>query len=221
MAMNWQKIVLIGLICVGVIFIGRSCLNRQRIFASEPSTIIRNPDRFDKKRVLIKGQVITALNIGGTGFYLLQDDRGAAIPVVTYSDTPDVGALLAVEGVVRKALQIGAASLLGVEEISRTQTGFAEVKKPAKVWRIEEVRDQAMKLNGQPILVIGTVQEGADILGAGYYVLRDREENLTVITGMGAPRIGKTIQVFGVYNRLAQIQGQTMDCLIELDRKEP
>jgi len=221
MAMNWQRTVLITFVCLGVIFVGRSCVNRQRIFASEPSTIIRNPDKFGNKRVLIKGQVITALNIGGTGLYLLQDNKGVAIPVVTYNDTPDVGALVVVRGVVRKALQIGAASLLGVEEISRTQTGFAEVKKPAKVWRIGEVRDEAMRLNGQPILVIGKVQEGADILGAGYYVLRDGEENLTVITGMGAPRIGKMIQVFGVYNRLAQIKGQTMDCLIELDRKEP
>ncbi len=219
--MSWQRIVLVGLICLGVIFAGRSCLNRQRIFASEPSTITRNPDRFNNKKVLIKGQVITVLSIGGTGVYLLQDEKGAAIPIVTYKDTPDVGAFLVVQGIVRKALQIGAASLLGVEEISRTQTGFAEVKKPAKVWRIGEVRDEAMRLNGQPILVIGKVQEGADILGAGYYVLQDEKETLTVITGMGTPRIGKIVQVFGVYNRLAQIQGQTMDCLIELDRKEP
>ena len=217
--MNWQRIALIAIACLVVVVLGRSCLRKEQIFATEPSTIIHNPDRFNNKGVLVKGQVISALSIGGTGLYLLQDNKGTAITVVTYKDTPDVGALLIVRGIVRKALQIGAASLTGVEERSRKQIGFAEVKKPAKVWRISEVRDEAMRLNGQPILVVGTVREGSDILGAGYYVLQDDKETLTVITGMGTPRVGKMVQVFGVYNRLAQIQGQTVDYLIELDRK--
>lgn len=218
--MNWQRVALVGLICVGVIFVMRGCINRLRIFACEPSTIIRDPDRFNNKKVLIKGQVITALSIGGTGLYLLQDDKGVAIPVSTDKSTPDVGALLVVRGIVRKALQVGAASLLGVEEITRTRTGVAKVKKPTKVWRIGEVRNEAMELNGQPILIAGTVQGGVDILGAGCYILEDGEEAITVITGAGVPKIGKKLQVFGVYNRLGQIQGQTMDCLIELSRKE-
>ncbi|MFN4180358.1 MAG: hypothetical protein ACK4I8_08600, partial [Armatimonadota bacterium] len=219
MKVNWWRIVLIVIVCFGIILVVRNCLTQKQIFATEPSTIIRNPDKFNNKRVLVKGQVISALSIGGTGLYLLRDDKGTAITVVTYKDTPDVGALLVVRGFARKALQVGAASLVGIEEQSRTQVGFSEVKEPTKVWRISEVRDEAMRLNGQPILVVGTVQEGADILGTGYYILQDGEENLTVITGMGAPRIGKLVQVFGVYNRLAQIQGQTVDCLIELDRK--
>jgi hypothetical protein len=63
--------------------------------------------------------------------------------------------------------------------------------------------------------------EGSDILGAGYYLIRDAKgkEDLTIITGMGAPRIGALVQVFGVYNRLANFQGQMVDCLVEIERK--
>ncbi|MFA0733441.1 MAG: hypothetical protein LKKZDAJK_000283 [Candidatus Fervidibacter sp.] len=79
-----------------------------------------------------------------------------------------------------------------------------------------------MRYNGQPVLVMGEVVEGSDILGAGYYILRDArdKENLAVITGSGAPPVGTLVQVFGVYNRLANLQGQMVDCLVKIERKK-
>ncbi len=221
MAMNWQRVVLAFGVVVFLALLGRSCWQRTQVFATEPSTVIKNPDRFNNRLVTLRGQVISALSVGGVGFYLLQDDKGTAITIATQKETPEVGAILRVKGVVRKALQIGAASLIGVEEWERRQIGFAEVKKPLQVLSIGQLRDDAMRYNGQPVLVMGEVVEGSDILGAGYYILRDvnGKEDLTIITGMGAPRIGTLVQVFGVYNRLANLQGQMVDCLVEIERK--
>lgn len=217
--MSWQRILVLVFALLGVIIIVRSCLQRTQVFATEPSTIIRNPDRFNNRIVTLKGQVISALSVGGAGFYLLQDDKGAAITVMAREFTPDVGAILSVKGKVHKALQIGAASLIGVEEWSRKQVGFAEVKKPMQVLSIKQIRDDSVRYNGQLVLVSGEVVEGADILGAGYYIVREGDENLTVITALGSPRIGASVEVLGVYNRLAYLQGQTVDCLVEIERK--
>ena len=218
-AMKWQRIALAVFVVAFLALAGRSCIQRTKVFTTEPSTVIRNPDRFSNKTVILSGQVISALSIGGVGFYLLQDEKGSAITVATQRETPDVGAILRVKGRVRKALQIGAASVIGVEEWERKQIGFDEVKKPMKVLSIGQIRDEAIKYNGQPVLVQGKVVEGADILGAGYFIITDGKEVLTIITSSGSPRIGSLVQVFGVYNRLAFMQGQTIDCLIEIERK--
>jgi len=219
MLMNWQRIALAAIVLALLVLVGRSCIQRTKVFATEPSTVIRNPDRFNNKVVILSGQVINALSIGGVGFYLLQDEKGSAITVATQRETPDVGAILRVKGRVRKALQIGAASVIGVEEWERRQIGFDEVKKPTKVLSIGQIRDEATRYNGQPVLVQGKVVEGADILGAGYFVIADGKEVLTVITSSGSPRIGSLVQVFGVYNRLASMRGQIIDCLVEIERK--
>jgi len=221
MAMNWQRVALAFLAVIFLSVLGRSCWQRMQVLATEPSKVIKNPDRFNNRLVTLRGQVINALNVGGVGFYLLQDDKGAAITIATQKGTPDVGAILWVKGVVRKALQIGAASVIGVEEWERREEGFDEVKKPMEVLSVGQIRDDAMRYNGQPVLVMGEVVEGSDILGAGYYILRDArdKENLAVITGSGAPRVGALVQVFGVYNRLANLQGQMVDCLVEIERK--
>ncbi len=217
--MRWQRIALAVVVLAFLALVGRSCIQRTKVFTTEPSTIIKNPDRFSNRTVILSGQVISALSIGGVGFYLLQDEKGAAITVATQGETPDVGAILRVKGRVRKALQIGAASVVGVEEWERRQIGFDEVKKPMKVLSIGQIRDEAMRYNGQPVLVEGKVVEGADILGAGYFIIADGKEVLTVITSSGSPRIGSSVQIFGVYNRLAFMQGQTIDCLVEIERK--
>lgn len=217
--MNWQRILVLVAGFVVVFFVLRSCIQRTQVFATEPSAVIRNPDRFNNRIVTLKGQVISVLSVEGVGFYLLQDDKGAAITVVTQKDAPDVGAIVTVKGKVRKAIQIGAASIVGVEEWQRRQIGFTEVKKPMQVLRVGQIRDDSMRYNGQPVLVQGKVIDGADILGAGYYVVQDENESLTVITASGAPRIGVLVQVFGVYNRIANLQGQTVDCLVEIERK--
>ena len=217
--MNWQRVALSVVVIAFLAWAGRSCIQRTKVFTTKPSIVIRNPDRFNNRAVILSGQVISALSIGGVGFYLLQDEGGTAITVATQEETPDIGAILRVKGRVRKALQIGAASIIGVEEWERRQIGFNEVKKPMKVLSIGQIRDEAMRYNGQPVLVGGEVMEGADILGAGYFIIADGKEVLTVITASGSPRIGSLVQVFGVYNRLAFLKGQTIDCLIEIERK--
>jgi len=156
-AMKWQRIALAVFVVAFLALAGRSCIQRTKVFTTEPSTVIRNPDRFSNKTVILSGQVISALSIGGVGFYLLQDEKGSAITVATQRETPDVGAILRVKGRVRKALQIGAASVIGVEEWERKQIGFDEVKKPMKVLSIGQIRDEAIKYNGQPVLVQGKV----------------------------------------------------------------
>ena len=217
--MRWQRIALAVVIAAFLTLGGRSCIQRTKVFATEPSTIIKNSDRFSNKFVVLSGQVINALSISGVGFYLLQDEKGSAITVATKNETPDVGTILRVKGRVRKALQIGAASVIGVEEWERRQIGFDEVKKPMEVLSIGQIRDEAMRYNGQPVLVQGEVVEGADILGAGYFIIADGKEVLTIITSSGSPRIGSLVQVFGVYNRIAFMKGQTIDCLVEIERK--
>ena len=116
-------------------------------------------------------------------------------------------------------MQIGAASVVGVEELERKQIGFDKVKKLMKVLSIGQIKDEAMKYNGQPVLVQSEVVEGADILSAGYFIIADGNEVLTVITASGSLRIGSIVQIFGVYNKIAFMQGQTIDCLIEIERK--
>jgi len=169
--------------------------------------------------VVLRGQVINALSIGGAGFYLLQDEKGSAITVAAQRETPDVGAILRVKGRVRKALQIGAASVVGVEEWERKQIGFAEIKKPTRVLSIGQIRDESIRYNGQPVLIQGEVKEGADILGAGYFIISDGTDSMSVITASGSPQIGSLVQVFGVYNRLASMRGQAIGCLVEIERK--
>ncbi|MCS7264814.1 MAG: hypothetical protein NZ805_08285 [Armatimonadetes bacterium] len=217
--MNWRQILILAAVLIASVFIARSCLQRTQVFATEPSTVIRNPDKFNNRIVNLKGQVISVLSIGGAGFYLLQDEKGAAITIMTQTDAPDVGAIVTVKGKVHKALQIGAASVIGVEEWERRQIGFEEVKKPMQVLQVKRIRDDSMRYNGQPVLIQGKVVDGADILGAGYYVVQDENEILTVVTASGAPRIGAFVQVFGVYNRIANLQGQTIDCLVEIERE--
>jgi hypothetical protein len=176
MAMKWQRVALAFGVVLFLAVLGRSCWQRTQVFAAEPSTVVKNPDRFNNRLVTLRGQVISALSVGGVGFYLLQDDKGAAITVATQKETLEVGAILRVKGVVRKALQIGAVSVIGVEEWERREVGFAEVKKPTEVLSVGQIRDDALRYNGQPVLVMGEVVEGSDILGAGYYILRDARD---------------------------------------------
>jgi len=219
MLMRWQKAALTVIVLAFLTLAGRSCIQRTKVFTAEPSTIIKNSDRFSNKVVVLNGQVINALSISGVGFYLLQDEKGSAITVSTQRETHDVGTILRVKGRVRKALQIGAASVVGVEELERKQIGFDKVKKLMKVLSIGQIKDEAMKYNGQPVLVQSEVVEGADILSAGYFIIADGNEVLTVITASGSLRIGSIVQIFGVYNKIAFMQGQTIDCLIEIERK--
>jgi hypothetical protein len=147
MAMNWQRVVLAFLVVIFLSVLGRSCWQRRQVIAAEPSKVIKNPDRFNNRLVTLRGQVINALNVGGVGFYLLQDDKGAAITIATQKGTPDVGAILWVKGVVRKALQIGAASVIGVEEWERREEGFDEVKKPMSA----SMHPQSLQLPLKPL----------------------------------------------------------------------
>lgn len=219
-AMNFWRLALIVLVLLTVAIAVWFYLHYAQVFVTEPSTIIRNPDEFSNRIVTLRGQVISALSIGGTGFYLLQDSKGVVIPVATYRETPDVGAILWVKGRVHKALQIGAASVVGLEEIERKQVGFEKVEKPMKVLPVRELREDAAKYNGKLVLVQGVIKEGADILDVGYYTIAgDEKETLTVVTASGAPKIGVAAQVLGVYNRIAQLYGQTIDCLVEIERK--
>jgi hypothetical protein len=218
-AMNFWRLALIVLVLLTVAIAVCFYLHCAQVFVTEPSTIIRNPDEFSNRIVTVRGQVISALSIGGAGLYLLQDSKGVVIPVATYQETPDVGAILRVKGRVHKALQIGAASVVGLEEIERKQVRFEEVEKPMKVLPVRKLREDAAKYNGKLVLVQGVIKEGADILGVGYYTIADEKETLTVVTASGAPKIGVAAQVLGVYNRIAQLYGQTIDCLVEIERK--
>ena len=81
--MRWQRIALAVVIAAFLTLGGRSCIQRTKVFTAEPSTIIKNSDRFSNKVVVLNGQVINALSISGVGFYLLQDEKGSAITVST------------------------------------------------------------------------------------------------------------------------------------------
>jgi len=166
-AMGWQRSVLAVVVVAFLAIVERIYIQRTKVFATKPSAIIKNPDKFSNKTVILSSQVISALSVSEVGIYLLQDETGSAITVATQRETPDVGVILRVKGRVRKALQVSAAGLIGVEEWERRQIGFGEVKKPMKVLSIGQIRDEAAKYNGQPVLVEGEVVEGADILGVG------------------------------------------------------
>ncbi len=217
--MNWQRVALIFAVLLVGLWAVRGCVLRTRLLTVTPTQVAQLPEQYANRRVALSGQVTCAFSLGQSGFYLLQDDEGSALTVLAAQEPPSVGAIVRVTGIVRKALQIGAASVVGVEELSRTVIGKAPLKVKQQVITLKDLADNALKFNGRPVIVQGKVAEAADILGTGYYVLIDDGERLTVITGSGAPRVGTMVQVLGVYYRLAQVGRDTMACLVELEKK--
>ncbi|MFA0758803.1 MAG: hypothetical protein KEFWMYNX_001132 [Candidatus Fervidibacter sp.] len=217
--MNWQRVALIFAVLLVGLWAVRGCVLRTRLLTVTPTQVAQLPEQYANRRVALSGQVTCAFSLGQSGFYLLQDDEGSALTVLAAQEPPSVGAIVRVTGIVRKALQIGAASVVGVEELSRTVIGKAPLKVKQQVITLKDLADNALKFNGRPVIVQGKVAEAADILGTGYYVLIDDGERLTVITGAGAPRVGTMVQVLGVYYRLAQVGRDTMACLVELEKK--
>jgi hypothetical protein len=217
--MNWQRVALIVAVLLVGLWAVRGCVLRTRLLTVTPTQVAQLPEQYANRRVALSGQVTCAFSLGQSGFYLLQDDEGNALTVLAAQEPPSVGAIVRVTGIVRKALQIGAASVVGVEELSRTVIGKAPLKVKQQVITLKDLADNALKFNGRPVIVQGKVAEAADILGTGYYVLTDDGERLTVITGAGAPRVGAMVQVLGIYYRLAQVGSDTMACLVELEKK--
>ncbi len=217
--MNWPLAVALVVPLVLVLAVARGCRQGGTFHPASPKEVLQNPDQFDRRRVTLSGQVIYTFQVAGSGFYLLGDESGENLLVMTDRGTPEVGALVRVNGIVQKALQIGPAALVGVEERSRTVIGRRPLKFAQQVIPIRHLHQNALRYNGRLVWVEGEVKEATDILGVGYYVLQEGDSTLTVITGAGSPGVGERVRVLGVYYRFARFGWETFACMVELEKQ--
>ncbi len=217
--MHWRLIVALVVSVFLVLIVVRSCGQGGTFHPVSPKEVLQTPDRFDRRRITLSGQAVCAFQVGGLGFYLLTDESGETLLVMTEQGVPDVGSLVRVNGIVHKALQVGPAALVGVEERSRTVVGHKPIQIAEQVIPIQHLHRNALRYNGRLVWVEGKVTEAKDILGFGYYTLQEGANTLPVLTGLGAPSVGETVRVLGVYYRFAQFGRNTVACLVELRKQ--
>ncbi|MCW5726227.1 hypothetical protein [Parvibaculum sp.] len=75
---------------------------------SDITGILKNPDLYDGKMVVVSGTVVNAIGLFGHGTYSLQhEESGPRILVVTGTGVPAEGSVITISGVFRKAATFG------------------------------------------------------------------------------------------------------------------